>query len=510
MNSEYDQTIPLWWKNEHRSERAFPLEESVTADVCVVGAGIAGLTTGYLLAREGKSVAILEARGIAAGESGRTTAHLTATLDDRFFTLEKLFGETQSRLAADSHRAAIDCIEAIAREESIDCDFQRVTGYLVALDEAQRKKFPKEVAAVARAGFADAAQIGQVPIASVSIAGPTLSFPRQATIHPTRYLKGLAAAFERKGGRLFTGSRVEEVKGGRHAYARTDEGFRVNAGDIVVATNTPFNDRVKLHTMQAAYRTYVAAFETSKKSYPGFLLWDMQHPYHYVRIVEGPEHDLLIVGGEDHKTGQADDGEERYARLEEWTRQYFSGVGARLHAWSGQIMEPADSLAFIGQVPGDANNVYVVTGDSGNGMTHATIAGILLTDLILGRNNPWASLYYPSRKQHGAADESKKENANARSHIVKGGKSPRKAGSVNDIAPGSGAVVQEGASKFAVFKQKNDELHRLSAVCTHLGCIVQWNSSENSWDCPCHGSRFDINGSVLNGPAVKSLLRLKA
>lgn len=506
MNSENGQSVPVWWKGEHRSTRTSALEENLTVDVCIVGAGMAGITTGYLLAREGKSVAIVEARGVGAGESGRTTAHLTAVLDDRFFVLEKLLGDKQSKLAAESHRAAIDCIEKIIGEEKIDCNFQRVTGYLVALDEEQRKTFSKEVDAADNAGFADIEQSAKVPISSIKITAPTLSFPDQATFHPTKYLKALAAAFERLGGRLFTGSRVEEVKGGKEAFARTDGGFVVNAADIVVATNTPFNDRVKMHTKQAAYRTYVAAFEIAKNSYPGFLLWDMQDPYHYVRISEGRDHDLLIVGGEDHKTGQADDYMDRYDRLEEWTRRHFSGAGPRLHAWSGQIMEPVDSLAFIGHNPGDADNVYIVTGDSGNGLTHAAIAGMLLTDLIMERSNPWVSLYFPARKTVSTAGEFLKENANAVGHMVKEWVTRPEAGSVKDIHPGSGAIMQSGASKVAVYKDKHGKLHELSAVCTHLGCIVQWNSGENSWDCPCHGSRFDLDGRILNGPAIKSLL----
>ena len=510
MNSENGQSVPIWWKGEHRSARAFRLEENLTVDVCIVGAGMAGLTTGYLLAREGKSVAIVEALGVAAGESGRTTAHLTAVLDDRFFVLEKLLGEKQSNLVAESHRAAIDCIERIVQEEKIDCNFQRVTGYLVALDEEQQKGFSKEVNAAGNAGFAGIEQSTKVPVASIKIAAPTLAFPDQATFHPTKYLKALAASFERLGGRLFTGSRVEEVKGGKAAFARTDDGFTVNATDIVVATNTPFNDKVKMHTKQAAYRTYVAAFEIAKESYPAFLLWDMQEPYHYVRIAEGRDHDLLIVGGEDHKTGQADDYMDRYNRLEEWTRRYFSGVGPRLHAWSGQVMEPVDSLAFIGHNPGDADNVYIVTGDSGNGMTYSTIAGMLLTDLILDKNNPWASLYFPARKTVGAASKFLKENANTVGQMVKEWVKQPEAGSVKDIAPGSGAIMQSGASKVAIYKDKHGKLHELSGVCTHLGCIVQWNSSENSWDCPCHGSRFDIDGRILNGPAVKSLLGLRS
>jgi len=463
--------------------------------ICVIGAGIAGLTTAYLLQRSGGHVQVLDAAsGLCAGETGRTTAHLSCVLDDDFCELERLFEPAGARLAASSHAAAIDCIEAIVQAEGIQCDFERVDGLLVAAEPDQRARFEKETDAMRRAGFT-----------AILIDGPALRFPRQAAFHVGRYMHGLARAFTDRGGHLVFDARAVEAKGGSNAHVRLDSGARLGAQHIVVATNTPFNDRVTMHTKQAAYRTYVVGFQVPKDSFPAALLWDMAEPYHYVRRVRGVDHDVVIVGGEDHKTGQADDAAERYQRLERWARARFSVLGATRYRWSGQLMEPVDALGFIGRNPRDDENVYIVTGDSGDGMTHGTIGGMLISDLVARRVNPWERLYDPARKSVRAAGTYLAENANFVEHMVrdwvKGGEVHDRA----DIAPGEGAILRDGLSTHAVYRDPAGELHELSAVCTHLGCLVQWNSGEKSWDCPCHGSRFAIDGAVLNGPARSPL-----
>lgn len=504
MRRSEQESVSVWQQRELPKPPLSPLSENTRADICIVGAGIVGLTTGYLLAKEGKAVAVIDAWGIAAGETGRTTAHLSAVLDDRFSHLESLFGEDGAKLAAQSHKDAIDRIEAIVKEEKIGCDFERVTGYLAALDEKQRKDFDKERDAVKRAGFPDMHLHDHMPVGDIQVRAPIMAFPQQATFDIDRYVTGLAEAFQRLGGHIHIGH-VRTIKGGKQAYAETDDGFRITADHIVIATNTPINDRVAMHTKQAAYRTYVIAYRIPKNRYPGFLLWDMEDPYHYVRILRGAEYDTLIVGGEDHKTGQANDMEARYARLDAWTKRYFTSLGPIQARWSGQIMEPIDSLAFIGRNPMDDDNVFIATGDSGNGITHGTIAGMLITDLIQGRMNAYEELYDPARKKFKAAVEFIKENTNAVCHMAKDWVKPGEVANVEAILPGEGAILRRGAAKIAVYRDMEGQLHERSAVCTHLGCIVQWNSGEKSWDCPCHGSRFDCEGRILNGPAVKEL-----
>jgi glycine/D-amino acid oxidase-like deaminating enzyme/nitrite reductase/ring-hydroxylating ferredoxin subunit len=490
-------TTSVWMATAAISPRP-ALTKDITADVCVVGAGIAGLTTAYLLANEGKSVVVLDDGQIAGGETSRTTAHLVNALDDRYYELESMHGEKGARMAAESHTAAIDRIEAIIAKEKIDCDFERLDGFLFVPPGDSTDVLDKEIEAAHRAGLKDVRRVARAPLDNFDT-GPSLLFPRQAQFHPLKYLDGLAQAFEKKGGRIFNQTHAEEFKSGSPAQVKTSKGPVVSADAIVVATNTPVNDWVAIHTKQAAYRTYVLGLRVPKGSVTKALYWDTPDPYHYVRLQNANGHDVLIVGGEDHKTGQADDAVERFERLEAWTRERFPMAENVEFNWSGQIMEPVDSLAFIGRNPGD-KDIYVVTGDSGNGMTHGTVAGILLTDLILGRENGWTTLYDPSRISLRAAPDFAKENLN----VVAQYGDYATAGDVDrvrEIAPGTGALVRQSLKKIAVYRDSKGNLHKCSAVCPHLGCIVDWNDTEKTWDCPCHGSRFDPHGKVLNGPA---------
>ncbi len=332
-----------------------------------------------------------------------------------------------------------------------------------------------------------------------------MRFPRQATFNIMKYMFGLAEAFQRDGGKFFQ-ARVTDVKGGgRAAHLKTESGFTVDATSIVVATNYPINGSLSTHAKQAAYRSYVIGFEIAKNSYTPFLLWDMAKPYHYVRIVHARTGDILIVGGEDHRTGQADDADKRYAALQKWAAHHFSGLGNIKFRWSGQIIEPEDSLAFIGRKSNDEKNIYLATGDSGHGMTHGTIAGILISDLIDGRENAWEKLYCPSRVTLKATPSYVKENSCTVGYMIKDKLTSGEVDKVEDIQLGEGAIVGRGNHKIAVYKDAKGIVSECSAVCTHLGCIVHWNGNEKSWDCPCHGSRFAPNGQVLNGPAVLPL-----
>ena len=360
------------------------LVEDTKADVCVVGAGIAGMTTAYLLARAGKSVVVLDDGPIAGGQTQRTTAHLSNAIDDRYFEIERLHGARGARLAAESHTAAIDRIAAIVRDEQIACDFERLDGYLFLAPGEAGDVLDRELAAVHRAGLTAVERLPRAPLEPFDT-GPCLRFPGQGQFHPLKYLAGLARAIERDGGRIFTGTHAASIEGGTPARVKSAAGPMVTSDAVVVATNTPVNDRVAIHTKQAPYLTYVIGALVPRGSVAKGLYWDTLDPYHYVRLqalsAEGgadepqgfPGDDVLIVGGEDHKTGQADDQPERYARLEAWTRERFPMMRGVEFRWSGQVMETIDGLAFIGPNPLDEPNVFIATGDSGMGMTHGTI-----------------------------------------------------------------------------------------------------------------------------------------
>lgn len=509
MTNPTGESTSIWMDTEVPTTS--PLAKDLVADVCIVGAGIAGLTTALLLARAGKSVVVLDAGPVGGGQTARTTAHLSSAIDDRYCEIERMHGRDGATLAADSHTAAIDRIEAIAREERIDCDFERVDGFLLLAEGQSVHLLTSELDAAHRAGLRDVEYLSQTSFGEFET-GPCLRFPNQAQFHPLRYLSGLATAIVRRGGRIYTNSHVDNVSGGDEAFVRTGNGCIVKAGAVVVATNTPINDLLAVHTKQAAYRSYVIAGRIPKDSVARALFWDTSDPYHYARVADvaagadgnGDGHQVLIVGGQDHKTGQSDDAEERYAQLEIWARRYFAHLGSVEERWSGQVMETIDGLAFIGHNPLDADNVYVATGDSGMGMTHGTIAGMLLTDLICGRPNPWTTLYDPSRKTLGAARRFAEEASNMAWQYTDW-LTPGDISSPGQIPAGAGAVLRRGLGKVAIYRDEDSAVHEMSAVCPHLGGIVTWNSSEHTWDCPCHGSRFDRFGAVLCGPAISGL-----
>jgi glycine/D-amino acid oxidase-like deaminating enzyme/nitrite reductase/ring-hydroxylating ferredoxin subunit len=492
-----------------------PLTEDTFTDVCVIGAGIAGMTTAYLLTQAGRTVVVLDDGPVGGGQTQRTTAHLSNAIDDRYHEIERLHGREGARLAAESHTAAIDCIEAIVREEGIECDFERLDGYLFTGPGQDVHLLDRELAAARRAGLGDVEYLDRAPLTSFDT-GPCLRFPRQGQFHPLKYLGGLVEAVRRNGGRIFAGTHAAQIEGSSPAKIRTTGGHTVTAAAVVVATNSPVNDLVAVHTKQAPYLTYAIGGRVPQGRVPRGLYWDTLDPYHYVRLQrltsrpgQADADELLIIGGEDHKTGQARDGEQRFARLEAWAKERFPVMQAVEFRWSGQVMETIDGLAFIGRNPLDAPNVFIVTGDSGMGMTHGTIAGILLTELIQGRPHRWAPLYDPARKPLGAAGEFLKEDLNMAlqySDWV----TPGEIRAAEEVRPDSGAILRRGLTKVAVYRDAQGELHERSAVCTHLGCIVRWNDTEKTWDCPCHGSRFDQFGHVMNGPANRDLPAISA
>jgi glycine/D-amino acid oxidase-like deaminating enzyme/nitrite reductase/ring-hydroxylating ferredoxin subunit len=507
MKARDGRTVPTWKELVSSPPNPSP-PQTTHADVCVVGAGIAGLTTAYLLAQQGKSVVVLDEGPIGAGQTERTSAHVASAIDDRFTEIERIHGVEGSKVQYESHAAAIDMIESISGAEGIECDFARIDGLLFGAPDV----LDKEREAARRAGFAGVEKLASMPIAGRDH-GPCLRFPRQARFHPLKYLYGLAAACERMGVRVRVGCRVKDVQGtdeknGKPAQATIDDGpDAVTAGAIVVATNTPapINDWMGIYTKQGSYRTYVIAAKVPRGAVEDVLWWDDEEPYHYVRLEATKERggdDLLIVGGEDHKVGQFPENGAPFGDLEVWAREKFPVMGEVVGRWSGQVQEPADHVAFIGKAPHAKPNVYVITGDSGMGLTHGTLGARLVTDLILGRENPWAKLYDPSRKT--LTRDFMEENANVVKQYtdwVKGGEVK----SVEEIDRGQGAVMREGLKKVAVYRDEAGAVHKCSAVCTHLGCIVHWNPVERSWDCPCHGSRFDATGKVVMGPAIDDL-----
>ncbi|MGH7679453.1 MAG: FAD-dependent oxidoreductase, partial [Gemmatimonadaceae bacterium] len=473
---------------------------------------------------------VLDDGPIGGGESGRTTAHLTDAMDDRFYWLERVHGPEGARLAAESHGAAINRIQQIVHLEGIECDFERLDGYLLSRNPGERDELEREAEAAERAGISDIALVERAPIAGFE-SGTALRFPSQGQFHILKYLSGLASSIvDKYGASIYCDTHVEGVEGGDPCTVKCDGGKEVTAGCVVVCTNASISDYVRTHAMMEPNRTYAIAAAVPRGSVEKALFWDNAQPYHYARVLalgsgswalnaqssepkaQSPSKgqvifDALIVGGEDHKVGHDSAPQERWDRIEAWMRQRWPQAGEILHRWSGQVLEPADGLSFIGRNPDGAENVFMASGDSGQGMTYGTIAGILLCDMLLGRPNPWETLYNPKRisLRAGPLKEMARHNADVALQYAKGYLSPSEVTSIEEIPLGEGRVIRRGGKKIAVFRDPEGQFTEKSAVCTHLKCIVEWNGMEKSWDCPCHGSRFAPTGEVLNGPAIMGL-----
>jgi hypothetical protein len=507
MNAMEERSRSVWMSCAVAPE-ARPLEGPATADVVVVGAGIAGLSIAYELVQRGRSVIVLDRGPIAGGMTARTTAHLAPICDDSLSSLLSMRGRELARGFQASQAAAVDRIEAIQRELGIDCEFRRLDGILFLDPESRESVLDDEVEAASEIGVRVEKRLG-LPLRGLSDT-PYLRFPQQAAFHPLKYLAGLCHAILDRGGRLCPFCAVEEVsESGEGVTVRTTAGHEIAAGHVVVATNSPVHDLFALHTKQAPYRSYAMSFEIARGQLADALYWDTMDPYHYVRLTRGDGgKDLLIAGGEDHKTGEADDAPRRFAALESWVRGLLPELGPVVHCWSGQVMETLDHAGFIG-LEAQRRRTYVATGDSGQGMTHGVVASLIIPALIAGEASPYAAVYDPARKPLKAAGTFLSENATVASNMAEY-LAPGELSSVDELKPGEGAIIRNGLTKIAAYRDEDGTLYERSAVCTHLGCHLKWNSLERCWDCPCHGSHFAPDGSVLNGPAITPLAAVAA
>ena len=507
MNVADERSTSCWMKDAAIIE-ASPLRSDERCDVVVIGSGIAGLSTAYELCRFGRSVIVIDRGGIGQGMTARTTAHLATELDDFYSELTRICGENEARLYYDSQVAAVNRIEVICRDEGIDADFARVDGFLFPAEEAHRADLEEEYQACLKIGV-DVEWVDNAPIPGIRT-GRALRFPDQGRLHPTKYLAGLARAVLAGGGRIYANTAyVGHNETDDHVEIATEGGYTIRAGAAVFATNSPVNDKVAIHTKQSPYRTYAIAARVPKGSVPDALVWDTYEAYHYVRIqpLQGGE-DLIIVGGEDHRSGEASDMEKRFAALERWTRERYPSVVKVEYRWSGQVLEPVDFMPYSGRNPG-SRSIYVHTGDSGQGITNGVAGSLTILPLIIGEDSRYAPVLEPSRKSFSPS--SLGEFIRGQAGVVKNMAEhvgPSEVSSVDEIAPGEGAIMRQGASKVACYKSEDGTVIQRSAICTHIGCIVHWNTFEKCWDCPCHGSHFSPAGDVLNGPALTSLAKV--
>jgi glycine/D-amino acid oxidase-like deaminating enzyme/nitrite reductase/ring-hydroxylating ferredoxin subunit len=492
----------LWLENAAAS---FPkLTKAESYDAVIIGGGITGLMSAWLLKQAGKTVCVLERDSIGAGDTGYTTANLTMVTDDRLPELVKTFGKESATAVWQAGAVAIDLIEGIIDQQKIDCNFQRVPGYVHLPDdgdETQIEMLHKEFELAQELGF-EAEFVQNVPLVN----RPGIRFADQALFHPLKFLAGLAKAIEGNGCAIYEKSEAKEFDHKNKTVTVND--IKLTYDKLIIAThvplmgNTGFVSATMFQTKLYPYSSYVVAGKVTATGLSNASFWDTADPYRYLRVQVDGDTARAIYGGEDHKTGQVNDQDERFRRLADSLVELIPGIEIDAR-WSGQVVETNDGLPYIGQI---ADNQFVATGYSGNGMTFGTCAALMAHDWVLDRENPWSDLFSVDRKKfRGGTWEYLKENLDVPYYFLADRLKWKRKDEPSNLANGQGNIFKIDGKNVACARDSDGKLHQVSAVCTHMGCLVRWNGSEQTWDCPCHGSRFHCDGRVLGGPAESPL-----
>lgn len=494
----------LW---QHNMEPYMPVNEAdpnLTYDVIIAGGGITGITTAWMLQKTGKNCLVLEAHNIGFGTTGGTTAHLNTLPDTPYTTLIKNFGEDNAKLVAEAARDAINLIKDNIHKLAIDCAFKETPAFLFSQDEKQTEELDEIYKASQKAGL----QIAYTEKIPVPIPfQKALRVEKQAKFNPLQYVYALAEAFETTGGTILQNTRVTDVEGDDILTITTESGtFTTRA--VFFATHIPIGINL-LHLRCAPYRSYAMAVRLKHDSdYPSGLIYDSQEPYHYYRTQEVKGVNYLVAGGYDHRTAMEGNTEKNFLQLEAHLRKYYE-IDEVIYAWSSQYFEPADGLPYIGHLPGHSPNTLVATGFGGNGMIYSQVAALVISNILSGKNDPYIKLFDPNRVKPVAGFANFiKHNANIAGEIISKIWPADKLDELVELAPGDSKVVRYEENTMALHKDEKGNLHALHPECTHMKCTIAWNAAENSWDCPCHGARFSINGDVLTGPAATALAKV--
>jgi len=498
-----------YWIDSESLPRFPKLDRDEQVDVVIVGGGITGLTAAYLLTREGRSVAVLDRDRCARIDTGHTSAHVTMVTDVRLSELVKSFGRDHAQAVWDAGFAAVAQIDDIVRSEGIDCSFAWVPNYLhapgIMSSTVDDVDFREEARLAAELGF-DAEFVADVPL----MGKPGVRYEDQARFHPRMYLAGLARAIEKAGGRIYENTEASEFNDKPLSVKAND--CTITCDDVLLATHTPLtgNSNIALATMfqtrLALYTSYVVAGRAPHRRVPDALFSDTADPYHYLRVDPHRDYDVVIFGGEDHKTGQATDTGACYARLERDLRVRIPGIEVT-HHWSGQVIETPDGLPYLGR---NAEHQFTATGFAGNGMTFGTLGAMIAVDGIAGRANPWAELFDTGRTKvrHGLWDYIR-ENKDYPYYLIRDRFAGAEGRTLRSLKRGEGKILDLNGTRVAAYRGDDGKSVLRSSVCTHLGCEVAWNVAERTWDCPCHGSRFKPDGEVIAGPAESPLSKIE-
>lgn len=481
------------------------LTEDQTFDVAIVGGGITGITTGYLLAKEGLGVAIIEAGRILTGTTGHTTAKITAQHNIIYDELIDHFGEEKARMYYDANTDALNFIRQMVQTHNIDCDYRDEDAIIYATTDQGQGKIEKEALAYEKLGI-NHSTVNQIPF-DLDITS-ALVMPQQGQFHPLKYLHKLVKLFIEAGGTIFENSTAIDIDDGEHPQIMLRNGKKVNCQYIVAASHFPFCDKKGLFFARMyVERAYILGLKT-KKPFPGGMYISADSPTRSLRATPLNGEQLVLISGEGHKTGQGIDTLQHYVNLEKFADDVL-GIEEYKYRWSAQDMYTLDKVPYVGAITENQPRVLIATGYRKWGMTNGTAAARLLKDLIVKKDNPYEKLFTPQRFH--ADPEVKKfisVNADVAKHFIQGKlefipKTP------DELAIDEGSPVMVDGRRCGAYKDQDGQLHILDTTCTHLGCEVEWNHGERTWDCPCHGSRFSIDGEVLDGPAVNPLEKIE-
>lgn len=482
---------------------SFPqMEDGITVDVAIVGAGITGITAGYLLKQAGYKVALIDADKVMHGTTGQTTAKVTVQHSLIYDYLLKTFGEDKARTYAMANLAGLGMIAELAGANDIDCDFKRVPSFVFTRQEHMVPKLEKEAEAMRKIGL-KATLSTDLPGEFGAVAAIRLE--EQARFHPLKYLAPLVQAIPGDGSHVFERTMAYSIDDGKPCKVRTGKGI-LKAGKVLVCTNFPFYDPVFYFARCYQERSYAMA-RTASSAACDALVYEVDKPMFGYRWHDGPG-PVGIVSGEDNKTGQGGSTLKHYAGLGTWAEKILGQKNVDYH-WSTQDTYTLDQVPLIGRLKPGSKNILLATGYKGWGMTTGTMAAILLRDLALGESNKWASFFDPFTRV--SLHQFKKlmvTGINVTEQYIKGYTPDLWPGSIEGMQPGEARVFKHLKDKIAVYKDEDGKVHAVSAVCTHLRCVVTWNDAERTWDCPCHGSRFNYDGVVLHGPAKGNLMQV--